>query len=37
MIVMVTNIKNSDDEVIAVVQTHWQLKNWSKVSFNKAI
>lgn len=36
-IVMVTNIKNDADEVIAVVQTHWQLKNWNKVSFNKVI
>lgn len=30
---MVTNILTKDEEVIAVVHTDWQLKNWKKVSF----
>ncbi len=30
---MITNIMNSHDEVIAIVQTTWQLKNWKDVSF----
>jgi acyl-coenzyme A thioesterase PaaI-like protein len=34
-IIMVTNIKNTEDEIVSVVQTHWQLKNWKSVSFNK--
>lgn len=34
-IIMTTNILNEDEEVIAVVQTTWQLKNWKKVSFKK--
>ena len=28
-----TNILNMKEEVIAVIQTTWQLKNWNKVSF----
>ena len=34
-IVMTTNILNGSDEVISVVHTTWQLKNWTKVSFNR--
>ena len=32
-IIISTNILNTNDEVIAVIQTTWQLKNWDKVSF----
>lgn len=28
-----TNILNKNNEVVAVVQTTWQLKNWDKVTF----
>ncbi len=28
-----TNILNQNDEVIAVVQTKWQLKSWNKVTY----
>ncbi|MBD63773.1 MAG: DUF4442 domain-containing protein [Halobacteriovoraceae bacterium] len=30
---MTTNILNKSEEVIAVVHTVWQIKNWKKVSF----
>jgi acyl-coenzyme A thioesterase PaaI-like protein len=32
-ITLTTNILNQADEVIAVIQTTWQLKNWSSVTF----
>lgn len=32
-ITMTTNILDEHQEVLAVVQTTWQLKNWDKVSF----
>lgn len=32
-IIIVTNIKNLDEEVIAVIQTTWQLKHWDKVLY----
>jgi acyl-coenzyme A thioesterase PaaI-like protein len=30
---IVTNVMNKNQEIIAVVQTKWQLKSWKKVSF----
>ena len=30
---MLTEIKNKNQEVIATVQTTWQLKKWDKVKF----
>lgn len=33
-ITIATTIKNTNEEVIAVVQTTWQLKNWDKVTYN---
>lgn len=34
-VVMIANITNQEEEVIAVVQTTWQLKSWDQVTFNK--
>lgn len=34
-VLMSANIINQQEEVIAVVQTTWQLKNWDQVTFNK--
>jgi hypothetical protein len=32
-ITLVTNILNTHDEIVAVVQTTWQMKNWKSVTF----
>ena len=33
LINMVTNIMTEQEEIVAIVQTTWQLKNWKDVSF----
>lgn len=32
-ITIVTTIQTKDEEVIAIIQTSWQLKNWKKVTY----